>query len=427
MRTATLVILLTAFPIAPRILTAGGELSEQQVVHEALAANPALQASAAKWAAMKERVPQARAWEDPMTGVKLMRSGTTSFSRYSDSEWMASQALPLSGKNLSRGRVAEAEARAAYEDVRRVRLDVVARARAVYHRLGNAYAQLALNRKNQGLLVQFVEESKAKYEVGAVSQADVLAAQTDARKLEQERFRLEQDLFAQQSALNVLMNRAATAPVGQPAAIAFKPLARKSTELEPLILAHRPEIAAAERNVLAEQAKLQLAHREWIPDPQVQVAARHFRESSDVFTEYDTAVYFSVPWANPRKYSAGVREAEQNVESARRTLESAKTEALGLLRDQLSKISSLAQQYQLSRDKIVPLAAATVETLQAGYRTDISNYLEVITAERTLRDAESAASSELADYLAALAELDALVGIDDEGGDAKSTPKKSKR
>ena len=159
----------------------------------------------------------------------------------------------------------------------------------------------------------------------------------------------------------------------------------------------------------------------------MRVEARHFRGSSDTFTEYDTGVFFSIPWANPRKYSAAVREAEQNVESARRTHEAAKTEALGLLRDQLRKISSLAQQYQLSQEKIVPLAAQTVEALDAGYRTDISGYLEVITAQRTLREAEAAASMQLADYLAALAELEAVVGVDAGHGETNPPPRNSKK
>ena len=340
---------------------------------------------------------------------------------------MALQTLPIAGKNLSRARSAEADARAAYEDVRRARLDVLAKSRMAYFRLANAYAQLGLNRKNQGLLVQFVEVSKAKYEVGGRSQADVLAAQTDESKLEQERVRLEQELSGQQSALNVLMNRPAKASLGTPVSLAFKPLRWKTAELESLILGKRPEIAAAERNIAAEQAKLQLAHRQWIPEPQVAVKARHFRDSSDTITEYDTGVFFSIPWANPRKYSAAVREAEQSVESARRTHEAAKTEALGLLRDQLRKISSLAQQYQLSREKIVPLAAQTVEALDAGYRTDISGYLEVITAQRTLREAEAAASMQLADYLAALAELEAVVGVDAEHGETNPLPRNSKK
>ena len=209
--------------------------------------------------------------------------------------------------------------------------------------------------------------------------------------------------------------------------LAFKPLRWKAADLESLILGKRPEVAAAERNIAAEQARLQLAHREWIPDPQVRVEARHFRGSSDTFTEYDTGVFFSIPWVNFKKYSAGVREAEQSVESARRTHEAAMTEALGILRDQLKKIASLAQQYQISRTKIVPLATQTVETLQAGYRTDTSGYLELLTAQRTLREAEAAASSQLADYLAALAELEALVGLDDGYDETKPPPRKPKK
>ena len=402
-------------------------LALREVEQSAVVNNATLKSAAAKWEAMKQRVPQARAWDDPMAGVDFERSGTTRFARYSDAEWMVSQALPLSGKNLSRGRAAEAEARAAYEDVRRVRLDVLAKTRAAYFRLGNAYAQLALNRKNQGLLVQFVEVSKAKYEVGGRSQADVLAAQTDESKLQQERVRLEQELSDQQSALNVLMNRPATAPLGAPAPIAFKPVRWTAAQLEPLILGQRPEVTAAERIIAAEQARLQLAHREWIPDPQVRMEARQFRGSSDTFTEYDTGVFFSIPWVNFKKYSAGVREAEQSVEGARRTHEAAKIEALGMLRDQLRKISSLAEQYRLSREKIVPLAGQTVETLQAGYRTDTSSYLELLTAQRTLREAEAAASAQLADYLAALAELEAVVGIDGENATTKSPPRNPKK
>jgi outer membrane protein TolC len=409
------------------ILAVEAPLSEQQVVRDALAENAPLKAAAAKWAAMKERVPQARAWEDPMIGVDFERTGTTQFTKYSDAEWMVSQTVPIAGKNLSRGRAAEAEALAAYEDVRRVRLDVLAKTKAAYFRLGNGYAQLAINRKNQGLLAQFVEVSKAKFAVGVRSQADVLAVQTDASKLDQERLRLEQELAVQQSALNVLLNRPATASLGIPNPLVFKPLRWSAAQLEPLMLAERPEIAGADRNIAAEEARRQLARREWIPDPQFRVEARHFQGSQSTFTEYDTGIFFSVPWVNFKKYSAGVREAERSVENARQTREGTKTEALGLLRDQLKKIDSLAAQYQLSQGKIVPLATQTVQSIEAAYRTDTAGYLEVLTAQRTLREAEAEASMQLTDYLVALAELDALVGVDAERRDFKAAIQKEKK
>ena len=144
----------------------------------------------------------------------------------------------------------------------------------------------------------------------------------------------------------------------------------------------------------------------------MRVEARHFRGSGDTFTEYDTGVFFSVPWANPRKYSAGVREAQQMVAAMRHEIEGERTAALGMLRDQLRKVATLQRQYELSSGKLVPLARQTTETLQINYQADSAGFIELLAAQRLLREAEAAASTQLADYLAALAELEAIVGGD---------------
>lgn len=405
-----------------------GKLGAEEVVNRALAANPMLKAAAAKWAATKEKVPQAKAWEDPMVGVDFERMGTTRFGTYSDGEWMASQSLPISGKNLSRGRAVEAEARAAYEEVRRLRLEITAKARVAYYRLANAHAQLAINRRNRELFESVLALGNAKLSVGKSAQADVLATETDIQRLDIERESLEQALSDQQTALNVLMNRPPGSPLGQPSLLAFRPMRVELTQLESRLLAQRPEIAAAEQRLKAEEARLQLAHREWIPDPQVRVEARHFRGSGDTFTEYDTGIFFSIPWVNPRKYSAGVREAKEMVEAMRREIDGERTSALGMLRDQLRKIGTSRRQYELSRDKLLPLARKTSETLRVNYQADSATFIEVLTVQRMLREAEAAASMQLTEYLAALAELEAIVGTDPtEAASPKTVTTPSKR
>ncbi len=407
--------------------TAGG-LAMTEVVNRALAANPMLKASAAKWAAMKERVPQARAWEDPMVGVDFERMGTTRFGSYSDSEWMASQMIPLSGKNLSRGRAAEAEARATYEEVRRMRLEITAKAKGAYYRLANAYAQLGINAQNRELYERVLAIGNAKLSVGKSAQGDVLATETDIQRLDVEREGLKLALTEQQTALNILMNRPPGSPLGQPAPLAFRAMHSDPAQLESRLLAHRPELAAAEQRVKAEEAGLQLARRQWIPDPQVRVEARHFRGSGGAFTEYDTGVFFSIPWANPRKYSAGVREAQQMVEGSRREFEGEQTSALGILRNQIRRIDTARRQYELTRDKLLPLARKTTETLRINYEADKATFIEVLTVQRMLREAEAAASMQLTEYLAALAELDAIVGSDlTEGASPKAVTPPSKR
>ena len=373
--------------------------------------NPSIRAARANWEAMRKRVPQARAWEDPMAGVDVERHGTTRFDTFSDAEWMIAQEIPISGKNLSRGRTATAEAAQSFEELRRAVLDAISRARGAYFRLANGHAQLAINRENSDLLTQFAQISRVKYEAGIQTQSDVLLAETEVAKLGQTEADLEREVSDQESALNVLMNRPAQAPLAHPSALAFEPLRMSAEEARRLALARRPEIARAQKGVEAEQGRVQLARRQWFPDPRVRVEGRQFNGASGI-QEYDTGIFFNVPWINFSKYSAGVSEARNTLEKSRLDLEAARSEVLGLVRDQLKKIETAARNYQLFQNKIVPLARQTIESTRAGYVADKTGFLELITARRNLQDAQSAAFNHLAEHQVALAELRAIIGVD---------------
>ncbi len=371
--------------------------------------NPALKAARAKWEMMKQRIPQARAWDDLMVGVEAQRTGTTRFDNYTDNEWMALQAIPISGKNLSRARVANSEAMQVFEEFRRAEIDAVTRAKAASFKLSGAYFQLEINSRNQELLRQLVDISRAKYEVGTQSQADVFLAQTDLARLSETRAMIEQEISAQQTQLNVLMGRPANTSLTHPQPSVFKVRDLYSEKLNATALATRPEIVMALRKIEAEKARLQLAKRQWIPDPQIQVKARQY-QGSDRVQEYDTGIVFSVPWMNYSKYSAGVREAAHSLESAQLEYDAACNEVLGLVRDQVWKIETIAQNYRLYHNQIVPLANQAVQSTRSSYEADKTSFLELITARRALQDADSSAANYLTNYQVALAELEAIVG-----------------
>ena len=400
----------SAICIALPNIRAADVFTQEEVLQTAMRENQAIKAARARWDAAKERVPQARAWDDPMAGVDVERQGTTRFDKFTDNEWMVSQAVPLSGKNLVRGRTAIAEAQRAFEELRRVQLDIIARARAAYFRLANGYAQLEITRRNQDLLGQFTQISRAKYEAGLQTQTDVFLAQTDLARLSEARANFERDISEQESLLNVVMNRPARAPLGHPAPVTFKTLSLSPAQIEAAALAHRPEIVSGERRIEAEKNRVQLARRQWIPDPQFRVEARQLSGAGGGIQEYDTGVFINVPWVNFRKYSAGVREAQKNLEDAERQLGAAKVEVLGLVRDQLKRIATFAKNYELYRDQIVPLARQSIESARAGYESDKSGFLELITLRRTSQEAESAMLQYLADHQAAIAELEAIIG-----------------
>jgi outer membrane protein TolC len=396
----------------PFCALAGDILSPDQFVRQALRDNASIKAARAKWEMMKARVPQAAAWEDLRAGVDsfVERSVSIPPNSFMNQTAMLEQEVPISGKNRSRARAATAEAGAAFEDLRRVELEVSSRARIAYARLANGYAQLEVNRRNDELLGQFVQISRSRYETGAATQADLLIAQTDAAKLLETRADIERQISEAQSALNVLLNRPAQASLGRPAPLVFTPRALSLERLQAIAIASRPELQRAQSQVDAARSRVELANRQWFPDPALNVKAQRYNEAAQAISEVDVGISFPIPWLNGKKYSAGALEARQDLENARQEFDAARVEALGLVRDQLRKIETSAQQYELYRDKILPVARQTVEASRAAYEASTGGFLELITTRRTLQDVESAALNHLADHEAAVAELDAIIG-----------------
>lgn len=389
-------------------------ISLREVTSVVLANNPAIQQALKKWGAAKARAPQEGAWDD------LRVSGSSRAARFVDVapnafiDQMASveQIIPVTGKNLLRARVAAVDAVAAFEQARREQLDVLAKTRASYFRLANAHAQLELNRKNLVSLRQIAEVSRSRYEVGKANAAEPLAGEVEASKLLESEQDILRNISAEQSLLNVLMNRDAFAALGQPEEIRISLLRPPMDEARELMLANRPEIKIAQAKIEMEKSRLELSRRNWIPDPAVTVQAQRYNDSRQAASELDAGISFTVPWVNPRKYSAAVREAKENLAAAQHAFERTNTESLGLLRDALEKVHTAKHHVDLFREKLVPQARQAFEANQFSYETGKASFLEWITAQRNLRDLEALGKQHIADYYAALAELEAVVGAD---------------
>jgi outer membrane protein TolC len=390
----------------------GDRLSLSDVTAAVLENNPAIKEALRKWNAARARIPQAAAWDDPRLGgdSRVRRFVDVPPNAFMDQSASVEQLIPITGKNLARARAATAEGLSAYEEVRRQQLDVIAAARAAFFRLANAHAQLEINDNNIVSLQQIANISRNKYEAGTETAANVLVAETDHSKLLEARRDLERQLSDEQSQLNTLMNRDAFAAIGGPEETSLTMPELSASRLRPLLLEHRPEIKMAEAKIDMEKSKVQLARREWIPDPALTVKAQRYNDAAQAVSELDAGVSFSVPWVNFRKYTAGVREARENLGAAEEGLDRAQKEALRLLRDQLQKIETAHHHVELFRDKIVPQARQVFEANRLAYETGKATFLDWITAQRNLREFEGMARQHLADYQVAVAELEAVIG-----------------
>lgn len=412
----SLILLLLALPAT--LIHAGDNakqtLTLDAVTAEVLANNPTIREAHAKWEALKQRVPQAAAWDDLKisAATRLGRFVDVPANGFTDQTLSVEQMIPLSGKNKSRERIAAAEALAGLEDIRRKELDVVNEARASFFRLASAYALLDLNQANDTSLNQTLEISRARFETGGQSQADVLIAENELARIQEERRDLEQARSDDETRLKVLMNHDPFAPLGKPF---IAPLradgANFSIEnLRVRTMTHRPEVRMAEAGLAAAKARLELAKREWIPDPALSVEAQRYNEASQPVSEVAVGVSFNVPWLNGKKYRAGEKEAAAGIVAATQAVTTAQISALGLLRDQLKRIETFHHHVVLFRDKLIPVARQTVEANRANYEAGRGSFLEVVFSERNLRDLESTARKHLADYQTAIAGLEAIIG-----------------
>lgn len=421
MKTTTFLILLATYlSIRSQIAADGGEygaassqLSLGEVTRTVLENNPAIKEAESRWQAAIHRVRQANAWDDPRIAgeSRVHRYVDVPPNAFMDQTLGIEQLIPITGKNLVRGRIAGAEAFSAFEEARRTQLDVIAKARGTYFELANAYDQLEINSKNLTSLKQIADISRSRYETGLESVANVLVAETDYSKLQEARRDLERNLSDAQSQLNTLMNRDAFAPVGAPVNMASVDHAHLSvSRLQSVTLAQRPEVQMARAKINGEKSKLQLAHRAWIPDPAIAIKGQRYNDAAEAVSELDAGLTFTIPWVNPGKYSAGVREARANLTAAEQGLEREQKEALRLLRDQLAKIETFHHHVELFRDKLVPQAQQAFEATQLSYESGKATFLDWISAQRNLRDIEAMAREHLAHYQVAVAELEAVIG-----------------
>ena len=402
-------------------------LSLDHVLSEVLSNNPAIKSARSSWEAMKQRVPQARAWEDPRLGfdTSFYRFVDVMPNSFTDQKLMVEQSIPVAGKNRLRGEAASAEALSAYHEIRRRQLELIVKARTAYFQLANAYQQLELNQKNIALLKQIADISRSRYEVGSEAQSDVLAAETEQAKLEETVFDTKRQISDAETELNTLMNRPPHA-LPKPEPLVFRNVELSLDTLQQIALTNRPDFFIAKKKIEAAQTRVELAKRDWWPDPSLRLEADRYNDTSHPVSELMAGVAINIPWFHPKKYRAAIEENKKMVESAEQELEALRTDTLGMVKTAFKKAETFHHHTELFRNKLLPLAQETVTSKRLSYETQKGAFLDLLMAQRTLQEVESMYWSHLTDYQSALAELEAVVGTKLVHADTEELTKESK-
>jgi cobalt-zinc-cadmium efflux system outer membrane protein len=353
------------------------------LVDEALARNPDLLALREGATAAGERPEQARALPDPMVSLQYTNDGwqpTLGAREMTTLAVMASQTLPWPGKRSLRAAIAQQEALAPAERLERARLSVAAAVRRAYWGLALARETLRLIAEQEQVWKEAEGVARARYAVGQGAQQDVLRAQVEMTRFEQDRARQEAERDVRIAELNRLLGREPQAPAVETRPLTLEAKASELTALWAEAEAKSPELRAAAAAGERERLAAALARRDFRPDVTVQAS---YMNRGGLDPMWQAGLGLNLPVFRARR-KAALAEAEAQGRSAARQLEAVRAQLRFRTQERLAQLRAAERMARLYAEGIVPQARLAYESAIASYQVGRVPFLSVLEALSSL-------------------------------------------
>ncbi len=399
-------VVLSACPVAaePPVLDL------DRLITEAVANNPKILAAREQHAALKEKIPQSGALEDPMLGVGVVNLPTNFDFDEEDmtaKEISLSQKLPFPGKRGLSAEAAGREADAGGAEVEETANQVVKEVKTAFYDLSHVHRSLEVAQRNKRILEELARITQARYSLGQGLQEDVVRIQVEISKMLDELLMLEQRRRSLAARINFLLNRPPHSPVGRPAEFDFNParfsieeLQKQAADDNPMLLALRQEIAARGKNV-------DRARRDYFPDFSVKFAYGQRDDRLDMLTGM---VEMNLPIFVASKQERRVAEAYADVRATQAKYDNARNEILYLIADLGSMAQRLEKRVTLYRTGIIPQARLQIDTALSAYVVDKADFMTLLDSRLRLYRYELDFHEAVTEYEKSLAALEAAVG-----------------
>jgi outer membrane protein TolC len=388
----------------------------QTLISGALANNPELKGSEARWQMFASRVKQARSFDDPMLMLKIQNGIFTDPLNFHKDPMTQkvigiSQQLPFWGKRDLKGEVAAKEAESYKWQVEERKLELRRMVAQTYYQIYSTDKSLAIVDKNLKILDDFVTLAETKYSVGKGAQQDVFKAQVEQSKLLDMRITLEQQRKSLQANLNALLYRPAETPVGAIPDFDIKPLIQSPEKLRDIAYENRPMLKSLNALIDKGNAGYKLAEKEFYPDFNVsfEYMQRQRFEGSSGDDMYSLGLTFNLPLQRARR-QAMVAESSSEITMASEELNVLKNSINSGISDLLAQLERRRKLAELYKTGIIPQSGQSLESATIGYRVNKVDFLNLLDSRMTLFNYERELYDSLAEYQMKWAQLEALVG-----------------
>jgi len=417
-RFAIIFLLLSMLPAAPSLYASQNAPPEDlaRLIDQALSGNPNLKVSASHVVTLHKRAEQAGSLEDPMLMLKIQNGIVTdplSFTRDSMTQKVIgiSQQFPYFGKRSLQKEVAAREADAYHFAHEERRVELIRMVKEAYYQLFFTDRSLAIVDKNIGVMESFITLAQTKYSVGQGAQQDIFKAQLERSKMLDMRITLRQQRKSLEIALNSLLYRPATTPVGQIPDFGIGAAPPAAERLLVLAEEGRPALNSLRLQVEKAKGEFALAQKDFYPDFNVsfEYMQRQRAMGSDGADMYSLGVTFNLPVRKQRR-EAKLAESSSEITMASEELNAQRNTVATGIADLLTQMERRRQLVELYKTGIIPQAEQSLESAAIGYRVNKVDFLTLLDSRVTLFNYEREYYDSLADYQMKKAQLEALVG-----------------
>lgn len=389
------------------LFTGVERLDRPTLVRKVLERNPGIEAARRAWDAARARQSQVTALEDPMLSYSFAPLSVVGNMRFGQ-EIRIGQRLPFPGQRGLEGAVAVAEAEAMEQELEATRRELAFAAASLLEDYLVLERSLDIHRQHRVLLQELKAAAEAQYAAGRASQPDLLMAEVELGMLEEEVLMQESERDSVVAELNGLLHRAPRMPLPPPARSADEPAVELGLDsVEALALEHRPELRATAARIRASEAALRLAHRQFLPELDLMASYNSMWDMPE--HRWMAGVSLNLPLQLGRR-SAAVDEAQ--AELARMHAEAARTR--DEIRVEVTRAHRRVQEARrvvaLYQDRLLAAARDRITAARAGFVAGQNAFLDLIAAERSLRDLQLRAETTRAELQRRLAALERAVG-----------------
>jgi outer membrane protein TolC len=392
-------------------------LTLADAAREAVEHNPEVSVLRERLRVMQAKEKQASYLEDPELLLQAMGvpfSNPTNFEKADNNTIGIRQKFPFFGKLGLKEKIANRESGVAEAQLRSKEREIISKVKSSYADLFMARKGIEILREQLEVARSITEATGVRYQVGKVTQQDVLKSQLEQTQLMAQLAVAEQDAVAMEARLNSLLARASPAEFDLPAELDIAAAPPNTEASERTALAYRPELVEAERGLERAQGMYELAEKNR-KYPDFMLGWDYVRMPTDMTkNRYGAMASITIPfspWTIGRR-NEEVAEALAEIRAAKATREAVKNMTLMEIREAAAKVRAARQSLELYRQGILSQADLSFSAALLAYQNSRVEFSSVLEAQRALKDTRMSYYRAQVSLIQAVADLERAMGKD---------------